>query len=160
SAGERLIVMRLGGSARPIADSAAWTRSRLSPTALSGTPTRLKRGRPRASWHCTSTPRASSPRSATVEPSATTCPPPFPEEDDNAAARLVEGKKGFPPFRSYRSERGGNRLSSHLRMNHASGKPHAVGCQVSPGTIGQAADLRRAGRFARPAPPWACRSGG
>ncbi len=40
------MVIRLGGSARPIAASAAWTRSRLSPTALSGRPTMLKRGRP------------------------------------------------------------------------------------------------------------------
>ena len=39
SAGDRLTVMRLGGSASPMAQSAARTRSRLSPTALSGRPT-------------------------------------------------------------------------------------------------------------------------
>ena len=44
------------------ADSAACTRSRLSLTALSARPTTVKRGRPGATWHCTSTPRASSPR--------------------------------------------------------------------------------------------------
>ena len=46
----------------PEACSAACTRSRLSPTALSGRPTTEKRGIPAATWHCTSNPRASSPR--------------------------------------------------------------------------------------------------
>ena len=66
SAGDRLIVMRLGGSARPIAASAARTRSRLSATALSGRPTMMKAGSPEESCTCTSTARASSPRYATV----------------------------------------------------------------------------------------------
>ena len=38
--------MRPGGSARPMATSAARTRSRLSPTALSGRPTTVKLGKP------------------------------------------------------------------------------------------------------------------
>ena len=46
SAGARLISTRLGGSARPIAVSAARTRSRASPTALSGKPTTRNAGRP------------------------------------------------------------------------------------------------------------------
>ena len=62
SAGDMLTVMTLGGSARPMAVSAARTRSRLSATALSGRPTMTKRGMPVESWTCTSTPRASSPR--------------------------------------------------------------------------------------------------
>lgn len=56
------MVIRLGGSDRPIALSAEWTRSLLSLIALSGKPTRLKRGMPGAIWHCTSTERASSPK--------------------------------------------------------------------------------------------------
>jgi hypothetical protein len=60
--GERLTVIRLGGRLRPSAASAAWTRSRLSPTALSGRPTTRNEGRPGATWHCTSTLRASRPR--------------------------------------------------------------------------------------------------
>ena len=39
-------MIRLGGSARPIAASAARTRSRLSATALSGKPTMVNCGRP------------------------------------------------------------------------------------------------------------------
>ena len=66
SAGERLTVMRLAGSARPIAVIAARTRSLASLTALSGSPTRLKAGRPAAMAHCTSTSRASTPWNATV----------------------------------------------------------------------------------------------
>ncbi len=46
SAGDRFTVIRFGGSARPIDASAAWTRSRLSATALSGRPTIVNRGRP------------------------------------------------------------------------------------------------------------------
>ena len=49
--------MRRGGSARPSADSAARTRSRDSATALSGSPTTLKAGKPEAivTWVSTST---------------------------------------------------------------------------------------------------------
>src|SRR5512144_456575 len=46
SAGARLTVIRFGGSARPIAASAARTRSRLSATALSGNPTTENDGKP------------------------------------------------------------------------------------------------------------------
>ena len=61
SAGERLTVIRLAGSARPMAVIAARTRSLASETALSGRPTRLKAGSPAAMAHCTSTSRASTP---------------------------------------------------------------------------------------------------
>ena len=44
SAGARLISTRRGGSARPMAASAARTRSRASPTALSGRPTSSRAG--------------------------------------------------------------------------------------------------------------------
>ena len=43
--------MRLGGSARPIAASEARTRSRLSATALSGSPTTANAGRPWRDLH-------------------------------------------------------------------------------------------------------------
>ena len=55
-------MIRFGGSASPIADSAARTRSRLSATALSGSPTMTNAGTLVDSWTCTSTARASSPR--------------------------------------------------------------------------------------------------
>ena len=58
--------MRRAGSARPEATSAARTRSRASDTALSGSPTMLKAGRPGATCTCTSTARASMPSNATV----------------------------------------------------------------------------------------------
>ena len=75
SAGERLTVIRLGGSARPIAPKAPRTRSRLSATALSARPTTMKLGRPGSNCTCTSTARASSPKNATVDTIATTPPP-------------------------------------------------------------------------------------
>jgi hypothetical protein len=62
SAGDRFTVIRFGGSASPIADSAARTRSRLSATALSGSPTITNAGTLVESWTWTSTARASSPR--------------------------------------------------------------------------------------------------
>ncbi len=55
-------MIRFGGSASPIEATAARTRSRLSPTALSGSPTTMKLGSPATRLHCTSTARASSPR--------------------------------------------------------------------------------------------------
>ncbi len=48
SAGDRLTVIRRGGRARPMATSAARTRSRDSATALSGRPTTVNAGRPPA----------------------------------------------------------------------------------------------------------------
>ncbi len=66
SAGARLTVMRLGGSARPSALSAPRTRSRDSATALSGSPTTEKAGRPALICTCTSTSMTSMPRNATV----------------------------------------------------------------------------------------------
>ena len=42
--------MRLGGSASPMAFSAPRTRSRLSATALSGSPTMVKAGSPGPIW--------------------------------------------------------------------------------------------------------------
>ncbi len=58
--------MRRAGSARPDATRAERTRSRASDTALSGSPTTLKAGRPGATCTCTSTARASMPSNATV----------------------------------------------------------------------------------------------
>ena len=58
--------MRLAGSARPDAIKAARTRSLLSPTALSGNPTRMKATPPGVTWTWTSTARASMPSNATV----------------------------------------------------------------------------------------------
>ncbi len=66
SAGDRLIVIRLDGSAIDSVDSAERTRSRASLTALSGRPTMAKDGRPGVTAHCTSTIRASTPSNATV----------------------------------------------------------------------------------------------
>jgi hypothetical protein len=66
SAGARLTVMRLGGSEKPMALSAARTRSRDSATALSGRPTMVKPGVPGDRAHCTSTSRASMPSKATL----------------------------------------------------------------------------------------------
>ena len=76
SAGDRLTTIRFGGSASPIAAIAPRTRSRLSATALSPRPTTLKAGRPAISCTCTSTPRASSPRYATVRTIAVMSVPP------------------------------------------------------------------------------------
>ena len=59
--------MRRAGSASPEATSAARTRSRASLTALSGSPTMLKAGRPGATCTWTSTRRASMPSNATVD---------------------------------------------------------------------------------------------
>jgi hypothetical protein len=92
---------RPGGSDRPIAASAAVTRWRLSFTALSGRPTTWKRGRPGAIWHCTSTVRASRPRYATVETSATKAIPPKPTVPPVRAVmterrRAVEGMAPIP----------------------------------------------------------------
>ncbi len=70
-AGERLTVMRLGGSDRPSDPMAARTRSRLSVTALSGRPTTVKAGSPEAIWTWTSTVMTSMPRKATVLTRAT-----------------------------------------------------------------------------------------
>jgi hypothetical protein len=61
SAGDRLIVIRFEGSAIAIALRAVRTRSRASDTALSGSPTIEKAGRPAVTAHCTSTWRASIP---------------------------------------------------------------------------------------------------
>ena len=61
SAGARLMTMRLGGRDSPIDVSAARTRSRASPTALSGNPTTRKFGRPEEICTCTSTFSASIP---------------------------------------------------------------------------------------------------
>ena len=61
SAGARLTVMRFGGSARPMAPMALRTRTRDSPTALSGRPTMVKLGRPDEMLTCTSTSSASMP---------------------------------------------------------------------------------------------------
>ena len=58
--------MRLAGSARPEAVSAARTRSRDSPTALSARPTMVKATSPLAICTCTSTGRVSTPSNATV----------------------------------------------------------------------------------------------
>lgn len=66
SAGARLTVIRFGGSARPSELNAARTRSRLSPTALSGKPTMEKAGNPLATCTCTSMSRQSMPAKATV----------------------------------------------------------------------------------------------
>ncbi len=62
----RLISTRLDGSARPIAVSAARTRSRASPTALSGSPTTIIEGTPAEICTCTSTGTASMPAKAKV----------------------------------------------------------------------------------------------
>jgi len=62
-----LTVIRRAGSARPEAISAERTRSRASETALSGSPTMAKAGKPGATSTCTSTARASIPSKATVE---------------------------------------------------------------------------------------------
>ena len=64
SAGARLISTRFGGSARPMEVRAARTRSRASPTALSGRPTTRKAGRPLDICTCTSTGTASMPAKA------------------------------------------------------------------------------------------------
>jgi hypothetical protein len=56
--------MRLGGRDRPIAVSAARTRSRASPTALSGRPTIRKAGSPLLICTWTSTGTASMPEKA------------------------------------------------------------------------------------------------
>ena len=66
SAGDKFTVMRRGGSARPMAASAARTRSRDSATALSGRPTTVNAGRPLIICTCTSTATASTPWKATV----------------------------------------------------------------------------------------------
>ncbi len=67
SAGARFTTTRFGGIATPMAVSAARTRSRNSPTALSGRPTSWKPGAPGESWHWTSTSRASMPSKATLK---------------------------------------------------------------------------------------------
>ena len=54
-------MIRRAGSARPEAISAERTRSRASETALSGSPTMAKAGRPGATCTCTSTARAFDP---------------------------------------------------------------------------------------------------
>ena len=64
SAGARLMRMRLGGSESPMEVSAARTRSRASPTALSGRPTTRKAGRPCEICTCTSIGTASMPEKA------------------------------------------------------------------------------------------------
>ncbi len=61
SAGDRLTVIFLDGSAIASAVSAAETRSRASFTALSGNPTMAKPGMPGVIAHCTSTGSASIP---------------------------------------------------------------------------------------------------
>src|SRR5712692_396350 len=71
SAGAKLTVMRLGGSANPSALSAARTRSRDSATVLSGSPTTMKFGKPPAMVTCTSTSSTSMPWKATVRMRAT-----------------------------------------------------------------------------------------
>src|SRR5882672_6795072 len=68
--------MRLGGRARPSAWSAARTRSRDSPTALSGRPTIVKAGRPEAIVTWASTGSTSMPENATVCTRATVPPAP------------------------------------------------------------------------------------
>ena len=89
SAGDRLTTIRLGGSARPIAAIAPRTRSRLSATALSASPTTLKPGSPGISCTCTSTARASSPRYATVDTLATMHPPAVSADFANSSAARV-----------------------------------------------------------------------
>src|SRR5918996_420483 len=71
AAGVGVTVMRFGGRARPMAPSAPRTRSRDSPTALSGRPTTAKEGRPELIWTWTSTSRTSMPENATVRRWAT-----------------------------------------------------------------------------------------
>jgi hypothetical protein len=71
SAGARLTVMRFGGKARPMEVKAARTRSRLSVTALSGSPTTVKAGSPGAICTCTSTSKTRMPWKATVLTRAT-----------------------------------------------------------------------------------------
>jgi hypothetical protein len=75
SAGARLTVMRLAGSASPDAISAERTRSRDSATALSPRPTIMKTTVPEAICTCTSTGRASTPSNATVDTRDTISPP-------------------------------------------------------------------------------------
>jgi hypothetical protein len=60
------MVMRRAGKASPEAINAERTRSLASDTALSGSPTMGKAGRPGATWTWTSTARASMPSTATV----------------------------------------------------------------------------------------------
>src|ERR1700676_2558652 len=75
SAGARLTVMRLAGSARPEAMRAERTRSRDSATALSPRPTIMKTTVPEAICTCTSTGLASTPSKATVDTRDTISPP-------------------------------------------------------------------------------------
>src|SRR5271166_4241864 len=71
SAGARLTVMRLAGSASPEAMRADRTRSCDSLTALSPKPTMVKTTLPEATCTCTSTGLASTPSNATVATRAT-----------------------------------------------------------------------------------------
>src|ERR1700686_2913554 len=90
SAGARLTVIRLAGSARPEATSAARTRSLASLTALSGNPTMAKCSRPGATWTCTSTARASMPSNATVVTRWTMPLPPLASQSNASVARRKE----------------------------------------------------------------------
>src|SRR5262249_41249957 len=107
SAGARLTVMRLGGRPSPMAVNAARTRSRLSPTALSASPTSAKAPIPPGAictwtstsststpWKATDLTRATigfAPRPASRPPSAT---------DHRACrrSRLPASHGGLPPF--------------------------------------------------------------
>jgi len=66
SAGAKFTAMRFGGSASPIDDKAARTRSRDSATALSAKPTMAMVGNPFAICTYTSTGMVSMPRNAIV----------------------------------------------------------------------------------------------
>jgi hypothetical protein len=66
-----LTVIRLGGRARPMAPSELRTRSRDSPTALSGRPTMVNAGSPELICTWTSTSLTSMPLNATVRIRAT-----------------------------------------------------------------------------------------
>src|SRR5579883_1778087 len=121
SAGARLTVMRLAGKARPEALSAARTRSRDSPTALSARPTTMKAMAPGAICTWTSTGRASMPSKATVDTRATM--PPL-----ACSCRLAAGWRTFAERGRECKRRGEDNLDAKFcrRDSHADLVPPLV----------------------------------
>src|SRR5208283_5272672 len=112
SAGARLTVIRLAGSARPEATSAARTRSRDSATALSARPTTLKTTAPLEICTCTSTGLASTPSKATVATRTTMTSAPLERNWNN--------ERSLTGFR----KRGKNNVGTNLLRPVASQRRH------------------------------------
>ena len=129
SAGARLMVMRCCGKSKPELRMAAWTRSRLSLTLVSGSPTSWKRGRPKHRSTSTCTGLASIPMTEALSRLASMPP--------EVQRRCPRDAAGAPRFRR---ESGGWRGGGLTRACRSCRRRGIVG-----------ADLRRSLRRTRAA---------